>query len=200
MDEWLEEVVPRYTSKEIKSFRYADDQVICCYYRSDSVKVLAALKKRLNKYGLELNAEKTKVVRFNKWEYPEIRQETFDYLGFTFYIRKSRKGHVQVAIKTAKKRFHSKLRKVKLWCRTHKDKYRLPELWAAFNTKLEGHVRYYGVSLNSDGVSSFVHQATGEFFKWINRRSQRKSMSWEKFSMFRKQFPGARTAIYHSLY
>jgi group II intron reverse transcriptase/maturase len=80
LDKWLEEVVPQHTAKEIKSFRYADDQIICCYYRSDSVKVLRALRKRLNKYGLELNAEKTRVVRFNKWDFPKVKQGNFDYL------------------------------------------------------------------------------------------------------------------------
>lgn len=200
LDVWLEEVVPQHTTKEVKSFRYADDLVICCYYRNDSVKVLSALKKRLNKYGLELNVEKTKVVKFNKWEFPMYKQETFDFLGFTFYIRKSRKGHVHVAIKTSRKRFYSKLRKVKLWCRMRRDKYRLLELWTIFNTKLNGHVRYYGVSLNSDRVYSFVHQAIGIFFKWINRRSQRRSMNWEQFNMFRRRFPGVKVAIHHQLY
>ena len=54
LDVWLEDVVPQYVRKEVKSFRYADDQVICCQYRSDSVRVIKALKGRLQKFGLEL--------------------------------------------------------------------------------------------------------------------------------------------------
>jgi group II intron reverse transcriptase/maturase len=200
LDEWLEVVVPQYTRQEIKSFRYADDQVICCRYRSDAAKLQKALKKRLNKYGLELNTEKTKVVKFNKWEFPNVKQGTFDYLGFTFYIRKSRKGHTHVAVKTSRNRFYSKLRNVKSWCKQNKDKSKLVPLWKTFNSKLRGHVQYYGVSLNSDQVYSFVHQATGIFFKWINRRSQRKSMNWEQFKKFRKVFPGPEITIHHHLY
>jgi RNA-directed DNA polymerase len=200
LDVWLEEIVPQYTTKEVKSFRYADDQIICCYYRSDSVKVQRALRGRLNKFGLQLNTEKTKIVRFNKWEFPHIKQGTFNYLGFTFYIRRARKGHTHVAIKTARDRFYSKLRKVKQWCKENKDKSRLRPLWLTFNSKLRGHIQYYGVSLNSDRVYSFVHQATGIFFKWINRRSQRKSMTWEQFSTFRKAFPSPEVSTRHILY
>jgi RNA-directed DNA polymerase len=176
------------------------DQVVCCRYRSDSVKVLKALKQRLSKYGLELNAEKTKVVKFDKRAFPKDKQGTFDYLGFTFYIRRSRKGHVHVAVKTARTRFHSKLRKVKLWCRQNKDKQRLLPLWNTFNSKLRGHVEYYGVSLNSDGVNKFVHQATDIFFKWINRRSQRKSFNWGQFVKFREAHPGVKVTIRHHLF
>jgi RNA-directed DNA polymerase len=200
LDTWLEDVVPQYTAREVKSFRYADDQVICCYYRSDSVKVLKALKSRLNKYGLELNAEKTKVVKFNKREFPQIKQGTFDYLGFTYYIRRSRIGHTHVAVKTSNSRFHSKLRRVKHWCKTYKDKYKLRVLWDTFNSKLRGHIQYYGVSLNSDKVYEFVHQATGIFFQWINRRSQRKSMTWEQFNEFRKAFPSVTVKTCHNLF
>ncbi len=148
LDVWLEKVVPQYTRQQVKSFRYADDQVICCQSSADAIKVQSALKKRLNKFGLELNVEKTKVVKFNKQEYPMIKQGTFDYLGFTFYIKKSREGRVYVAVKTSSKRFSAKLKKVSFWCRQNKDKHRLLALWKIFDVKLKGHVQYYGVTLN----------------------------------------------------
>jgi RNA-directed DNA polymerase len=200
LDTWMEEVVPKHTRQQVKSFRYADDQVICCRYRSDAVRVQRALKGRLKKFGLELNVEKTKVVKFSKLEFTAIKQGIFDYLGFTFYIRRSRKGHVHVAIKTSSKRFYSKLRKVNLWCQLNKDKQKLLPLWRTFNSKIRGHIQYYAVSLNSDYVYSFVFQATGIFFKWINRRSQRKSMNWEQFNKFRSAFPGPEVSIRHRLY
>ena len=81
----------------------------------------------------------------------------------------------------------------------NKDKHKLLPLWKAFNAKLRGHVEYYGVSLNADRVYSFVHQATGIFFKWINRRSQRKSFNWEQFEQFRKAHPGVKVSTRHDL-
>lgn len=200
LDTWLEDIVPQYTQQEVTTFRYADDQIICCKDSKDAIKVQKALKKRLNRFGLELNADKTKVIRFNKSDFPKLKQDTFDYLGFTFYIRKSRKGYPQIAIKTSSQRFYSKLRNVKYWCQQNKNKQRLCPLWKTFNAKLRGHIQYYGVSLNSDCVYSFVYQATGIFFKWINRRSQRRSMNWEQFNKFRKVFPGVKVSIVHNLY
>ena len=200
LDIWMEDVVPKHTRQEVKSFRYADDQVICCRSRKDAEKIQRALKLRLRKFGLELNVEKTKVVEFNKWKFPNIKQGAFDYLGFTFYIRRSRKGYTQIAIKTSSKRFYSKLRKVKLWCCLNKDKQKLLPLWMKFNSKLRGHIQYYSVSLNSDYVHSFTYHAIGIFFKWINRRSQRKSMNWEQFNKFREAFPSPEIYIRHKLY
>jgi RNA-directed DNA polymerase len=199
LDTWLEEVVPHHIAGEIKSYRYADDQVICCSRKSDAIKVLEALKSRLNKFGLQLNAKKTKVINFNKRKFPRVRQDTFDYLGFTFYIRRSMKGHTHVAIKTSRVRLCSKLKNVKHWCKTSRSKCRLRPLWDKFRIKLRGHIQYYGVTFNSDGVNRFVCHATGIFFKWINRRSQRRSLNWEQFEMFRKAFPLPAAKICHHL-
>ncbi|MBP9727548.1 MAG: group II intron reverse transcriptase/maturase [Gammaproteobacteria bacterium] len=200
LDTWLEDVVPAHTIKEVKSFRYADDQVICCKNSNDAMRVLKALKGRLNKYGLELNADKTKVVKFNKWDFPKVKHQTFDYLGFTFYIRKSRKGYAHIAVKTSYKRLCSKLGKVKQWCKTNRHKGKLRALWDIFNAKIRGHIQYYGVTFNTRCVSKFVYQATRIFFKWINRRSQRKSMTWEQFQKFQKAFPQPKVKIRHALF
>lgn len=200
LDTWLEDVVPQHTNRKVSSFRYADDQIICCYYRSDATKVLKALKGRLTKFGLQLNEEKTKVVDFDRWKFPHAKQGTFDYLGFTFYIRRSRIGSVHVVAKTSRKRYCSKLRNVKHWCKTNRCKYKLRPLWNTFNSKLRGHIQYYGISLNVDSVKKFVCQATHIFFKWINRRGQKKSMNWDQFKLFLKAFPPPKVKICHKLF
>ena len=182
------------------SHSFTLDQVLCCYYRSDAIKVLKALKGRLTKFGLQLNDEKTKVVEFNKREFPRVKQGTFDYLGFTFYIRRSRIDHVHVVAKTSRKRHCSKLRNVKHWCKTNRCKHKLHPLWNTFNSKLRGHIQYYGISLNLDSVNRFVCQATHIFFKWMNRRSQKKSMNWEQFKLFLKAFPSPKVKVCHQLF
>lgn len=159
---------------------------------------MKALTGRLKKYGLELNLEKTKVVSFNK--YGKTEQGMFDFLGFTLYTRKSRKGVPMIAVMTSKKRFDAKLQRVKLWCQENRHKTKLKPLWQAFIAKLRGHIEYYGVSLNCDKVNDFVFHATRTFFKWINRRSQRKSITWDKFNIFMKAFPPPRVYIKHSLF
>lgn len=178
LDTWLEDVVPVHTIKEVKSFRYADDQVICCKNSIDA----------------------TKVVKFNKWNYPKVKQQAFDYLGFTFYIKRSHKGHAHVAVKTSSKRLCSKLSKVKQWCKTSRHKGKLRALWDIFNAKVRGHIQYYGVTFNTYCVRDFVHQATRIFFKWINRRSQRKSITWEQFKEFKQAFPQPKVKVCHALF
>lgn len=105
IDLWIEEIVKPHCRGKIGHFRYADDLVICCESVKDAKKIKTALKNRLEKYRLELNTEKTKVVPFSKRCYANgIKQGTFDFLGFTFYIGKSRKGKPLAKIKNKRKK------------------------------------------------------------------------------------------------
>lgn len=198
VDSWLEQTVPQYLHGRIKMVRYADDIVICLSKHRDTNRVVTALTSRLNRYSLELNIDKTKVISFDKWN--KAKQESFDFLGFTLYLCKSRKGTPMVGIMTAKDRFSAKLQKVKLWCRENRHRAKLRALWQTFNAKLRGHIEYYSVSLNYRKVRAFAHQAIRIFFYWMNRRSQRKSMTWKQFNLFRNAFPSPRISIRHNLF
>jgi group II intron reverse transcriptase/maturase len=201
IDEWFEEVVKKHCKGTISLFRYCDDAVICCRYRSDAERVRTALSKRLEKYNLKLNEDKTKIVNFSKSrEFSGIKQESFNYLGFTFYLGRSRKGNVIPKLKSCGKRIREKLKKVKEWCKANKDKYKLPVLWEAFCNKIRGHIQYYGVTFNWKAVSNFVYRAQEIIFKWLNRRSQRKSFDWGKFNKFVKINPLPVIKIYHKLF
>ena len=102
IDEWFGDVVPKYCRGQVKIFRYADDIVICCEYEEDAIKVKAAFAKRLAKYQLKLNEEKTKMISFIKRKYAAGKQQgNFDFLGFTFYLFKTR---TNVIIPNLKKR------------------------------------------------------------------------------------------------
>ena len=112
IDEWIESTVKAHCSGEVKMVRYADDIVICCQYNRDAERIKTAMARRLLKYGLKMNEDKTKLVNFSKKEQKQGRkQETFDFLGFTFYYGKSRKGFQLVKVKTIGTRFNSKLKK-----------------------------------------------------------------------------------------
>lgn len=199
--EWMEKMVKPNCAGEVKMILYADDMVICCQYNRDAERIKTALSKRLAKYELKMNEDKTKLVKFSiRKQKQGERQETFDFLGFTFYIGKSRKGYFLVKVKTAGKRFRSKLKKVNEWARAIRNKRSLKQIMKTAASKVEGHVQYYGVSHNFKDVSSFIHKVTKILFKWLNRRSQRKSFIWEKFQMLldRIKFPQAR--ICHKLF
>jgi RNA-directed DNA polymerase len=201
IDEWMEKTVKPNCAGEVKMIRYADDVVICCEDNRDAERIKLALSKRLARYELKMNEEKTKLVKFSiRKQKRGERQETFDFLGFTFYIGKSRKGFYLIKVKTIGKRFRSKLKKVNEWARTIRNKTSLKEIMKIAAAKTRGHIQYYGVSHNFSKVNIFILKVKRILFKWLNRRSQRKSFIWEKFQMLldRINFPKAK--ICHKLF
>jgi len=200
IDLWIEEIQP-YCKGKVKLFRYADDAVICCEKQSDAMRIREALPKRLAKYQLQLNEEKTKLVNFNKKQASQgIEQGTFDFLGFTFYWGKSLAGYTIPKLRTKSKTKKAKLNRVKEWWSENRNKYSLKELWNTFTAKLRGHIQYYGVSHNIREVDNFIRGAVRIAFKWLNRRSQRKSFTWEQFNKFMDKFPLPKVKVVHRLF
>ncbi len=186
---------------EVRLFRYADDGVICCQYDADAKRIREALGKRLGKYKLELNEEKTKQIPFDKRLVAKgIKQGTFDFLGFTFYLERSNSGRIIPKLKTRAKTMRAKLNKVKEWIKTIKDRKSLKQIWNTFVAKLRGHINYYGVSHNTKSVSKFIDEAKNIVFKWLNRRSQRRSFTWESFAKYIESHPLPIVRIVHRLF
>lgn len=201
IDKWFSEMVQPNCSGKTAIFRYADDAVICCQYREDAVRIKSVLGKRLMKFKLQLNEEKTKLVAFDKRLAAKgIKQETFDFLGFTFFLGKSERGWIIPKLRTKSKTFSSKLKKVAIWFKERKNKSPMREIWKTFCSKLRGHVQYYGVSHNYENVENFIRQAKRIAFKWLNRRSQRKSFNWKKFQLFIRLHPLPEAVIIHRLF
>lgn len=201
IDDWFYTVVKARCAGRVEMFRYCDDLVVCCQYEHDARRINKALKGRLEKFNLQLNEEKTKLVSFDKRAYRRGRKsQVFDFLGLTFYWGRSRKGAVIPQVKTSGKRFRSKLKKVNLWGRKVRNKYPLPVIWGLFCQKLDGHIRYYGVSHNLRAVQRFRHLARRILFKHLNRRSQRKSCNWEQFVRYEKIHPLPKARICQALF
>lgn len=200
IDEWFENVVKKHCRGQVRLFRYCDDFVICCQLREDASRIRLALGKRLERFGLQLSEEKTKMVTFSKAQYGLGRKQgSFDFLGFTFYLGRSRKGKAIPKLKTSSKRIRSKLKRVNKWARAVRGVARLPEIWRVFCGKIQGHINYYSVTFNTVTVQNFVHRATRILFQWLNRRSQRRSFSWEKFNLYIRSRPLPRVVVKHSL-
>jgi len=175
--------------------------VICCEDKRDGKRILKALTKRLEKYGLKLNQEKTRLLTFSKRAYSHGKeQEVFDFLGFTFYIGRSRKGFTLPKVKSSGKRLRSKLKRVSEWARKATRRYKLEEVWRRFRRKLLGHIHYYGVSFNSRHVGKFLHASIRILYRWLIRRSQRKTLSWERFLEFIRSNPLPKVRVYHRLF
>jgi group II intron reverse transcriptase/maturase len=201
IDLWIENMVKPSCKGQIKLFRYADDAIICCQYDEDAQRIRRSLGKRLEKYKLKLNEDKTKQVPFDKRLVAQgVEQGTFDFLGFTFYWGKARSGRVIPKLMTKAKAIRAKLKKVTEWIKEIKDKKSLKEIWRTFIAKLRGHINYYGVSHNANNVAEFLHEAKKIVFKWLNRRSQRKSFTWEQFAKYIKARPLPVVKIVHRLF
>lgn len=190
IDVWFQSVVKHHCRGTVELFRYADDMVICCQYSCDAIRIKVALGNRLTKFGLSMNPTKTKLVSFSKDQKRSgEKQGTFDFLGFTFYLSKSRQGKVVAKVKTSRKKFSSKLKRVSEWARRVCRRQKLRLIWPTFIAKLRGHVNYYGVSFNRFSVKHFLRRASEILFKWLNRRSQRRSYNWEQFKLFMEAYP-----------
>ena len=129
-----------------------------------------------------------------------MKQETFDFLGFTFYLGNSRTGRIIPKLKTRAKTLRIKLKKVNEWAKQIRNERPLKEIWKILKAKMRGHIQYYGVSHNADKVRQFVKGTQRIMFKWLNRRSQRKSFTWEKYWRFIASNPLPEPRIVHRMF
>ncbi len=144
-----------------------------------------------------MNEEKTKLIKFDK---RQNQKASFNFLGFTFYWGRSNNGYKIPKMKTQGSRMRAKLKNVKVWAKSVRHKGDSKEIWRAFCKKLQGHIQYYGVSHNTERVSTFIHHAKGIMLYWLNRRSQKKSFNWGAFTCFIEMNPVPKVKIYHQLF
>ncbi len=194
LDLWFEKVYGKSCKGKARLIRFADDFVVCFQNREDAMRFQAALGERLKKFGLEVEPTKTKVLEFGRDAERHARArggkpETFDFLGFTNYCSRTRDGkRFRMKRVTARKKFRAKLATFKEWLKLNRMK---PTQWIMqqVGLKLRGHYGYYGVTDNYRGMARYYREVTKMLFKWLNRRSQRRSYSWEEFEKLLQIFP-----------
>lgn len=203
LDLWFEERFARSCTGQAYLIRYADDYVACFEHEVDARAFMEAMTERLAQFDLEVEPSKTALLAFGSAMLGRRRIEyegprTFSFLGFTHYVGRSRRGRFVVGRKSDGKRFRKKL--TALNARLRALRAQGGNAMVAFLARhLRGHIQYYGVSGNSRWVSSYVYFATGLLFKWLNRRSQKRSLTWKQFDAYLRQWlPRAR--IVHDLY
>jgi RNA-directed DNA polymerase len=184
LDEWFQQVVKKHCGGEACLIRYADD-FVCAFERAeDAERFHRVLGKRLEKFGLQLSAEKTRVIEFDR---RQKKPEGFEFLGFEFRWGQDRQGRAQVQRRTSRKKLRDSLDRFTEWCR-EKRHSRVRDWFKELKPKLQGYYNYYGVSGNYVSLQQFFDEAMRILRKWFNRRSQRKSYSWEGFRALLVQF------------
>lgn len=208
LDLWFDSAVRKELFKgEAYLTRYCDDFVACFQYKDDAEKFYRSLGLRLAKFDLEIAPEKTRILEFGRFAYEnrrvhgEGKPDTFSFLGFTFYCSKdSTKTKFRVKVKSDGKKMASKLKKCNLWLKENRHRLKTGELIRKLNRSLAGYYNYYAVSYNMMTLNVYRHIVVKQLFYWLNRRSQRKSFTWDEFNELLKRVPITRPRLKHSLF
>jgi RNA-directed DNA polymerase len=204
LDQWFErEVHPRLRG-HARLIRYADDFVIGFTRKEDAERVLAVLGKRMAAFGLTLHPDKTRIIPFARPRRTDkgagaSAPGIFDFLGFTIHWRVSRKGNWVPGMKTRRASIRKILLRVGAWCRRHRHRPRA-EQHAALTRKLQGHYKYFGVNGNIRCLKQVLHRVKSLWFKWLQRRGQRKPLRWERFNAYLALFPLPEPRIYKKIW
>lgn len=196
LDEWFEAAVKPRLHGAAYLIRFADDFVVVFELETDARRVLEVLPKRFGRYGLRLHPDKTRLLRFERpggkareqKAQPHEEPRSFDFVGFTHFWEKSRRGRWVVKRKTAPDRLTRALRRLNLWCRQNRH---APIAWqhGELLRKLRGHRDYYGIAGNSRSLNSLLHRVKRIWRKWLSRRSHESNLTWQRFNLLLERYP-----------
>jgi RNA-directed DNA polymerase len=193
LDLWFEKAIKPRLKGEAHLIRYIDDFVVCFQYRSDATRFQEVLKKRLRKFSLELEPNKTRLVEFGRFASKHAKQkgrklETIYFLGFTHYCTRNRKGNFMVGRKTEKTRFKRSVNKIQDVLRTIRH-WSIKDQVDKINQILRGHYNYYGMAGNLWSITK-IYNITERYWKrMLSSRSQKSYITWEKFNNIKTTFP-----------
>jgi RNA-directed DNA polymerase len=186
LDLWFSKRVRKWSQGEAHLFRFADDFVAGFQYRADAMRFRELLAERLEGFGLQLAEEKTRCLEFGRFARDNARRrgtkpEGFTFLGFDHYCGETRTGKFKVKRRTARKKLQASLRKFTDWCQRARRWMTKGEMLRSARQRILGHLNYYAITDNSSRCGEFIYHARRTLFKWLNRKSQRRSYTWEGF-------------------
>jgi RNA-directed DNA polymerase len=201
LDQWFaQEVQPRLKGHAFM-VRFADDAVMGFERQEDAERVLRVLPKRIGKYGLTIHPDKTRLVAFGRPRGAQgNKPETFDFLGFTHYWGKSRRGTWIVKTQTARQRLSRGLKRIAEWCRRNRH-LTVAQQHQELCRKLRGHYAYYGLTGNGPWLSKFRQGVRRIWRQWLHRRSRTPSdMPWDRYVRLLERYRLPPIKIVHSVY
>jgi RNA-directed DNA polymerase len=202
LDLWFQRRVRRQCRGEAYLFRFADDFLACFQYRTDAEAFHQSLGDRLEGFQLELAQEKTQCFEFGRYARVNAyrrgeKPKEFTFLGMTFFCGKNRYGAFKVKRKTSRKKLRQSLARFTDWIRRSRNLLPSGELLRRAKARIQGHLNYYAITDNSESCQMYLHLTRRALFKWLNRRSPRKSYTWEGFLQAMKHvgWPQGRTRV-----
>jgi len=201
LDEWFETQVRPRLAGRCTLVRFADDAVMAFDNIVDAQRVLAVLGKRLERYGLTLHPDKTRLVDFrirrpDRTNPPQTDGTSFDFLGLTHVWGKSRNGKAILRQVTAKGRYARALAAVNEWCRTNRHEP-LTAQQAHLAAMMRGHYAYYGVGGNGRRLRWYARQVVRIWQKWLSRRGRHGNVLWSRLNERLKHHPLPPPRIVH---
>lgn len=176
LDLWFEKKVRPAMSGQAMIMRYADDFVCAFQHRDEAEAFMTMLTERLSKFSLELAEEKSGLVAFSRYRLKE--NGSFAFLGFRYHWTLSRKGKPKVQRMTDPKKLQASVRAFSEWIRAKRHQ-RTTRLMVTLRRKLSGYWNYYGVTGNFPSLGKFWWKVLGLLYKWLNRRSHKRSYKWK---------------------
>ena len=194
LDLWIKVELAKHLTGRVYLVRYADDLVIGCTNRQDAQKVWDIIQRRLEKFGLELSEEKSRLIEFGQIAYMRSERKggklrTFDFLGFTHYMTRDKKGRPKLGRKTIGKRMRRKLVALNEKLKKSRNMMSFRELYRDLCRILKGYYNYFGFAGNAATLNKFDHAVERMWFKWLNRRSQKRSFNWDEYKVLLERFP-----------
>jgi len=180
LDQWF---LKEFASNSNVIVRYADDAVFFFRNEDQAKSFMVALEERVIKFDLMLNKDKTHEICMGK-----NTHNSFSFLGITFYWGKQNK-RIILKVSTQKEKMIRAINEFNIWIKQIRNSIKLPEIWKLAKSKIIGHINYYGYALNNLKINYFYNEAIKALFKWLNRRSQKRSYDWEGFNERIKNFP-----------
>ena len=204
LDLWFSRKFRKQCRGEAYYFRYADDFLACFQYRDDAERFHQQLRDRLTEFGLTLAEEKTKCIEFGRFARQDAQKrggkpEDFTFLGFTHYCGKTRDGYFKVKRRTSRKKLGQSVERFTTWARKVRGVLTKAEMIKQARNRVVGHLRYYAITDNSARCSEYLEITRRILFKWLNRKSQRHSFTWDQYAWALARYGWPTAKVYHDL-
>jgi len=185
LDLWFDHRFKPSVAGSCAMVRYADDFVVCFEHRHEAERFREELEARFDAFGLRLSAEKTRLIEFGKRSRqngktgPSADPRSFDFLGFTHYMRKKgkRDGAYRTARKPSRKSRSKFLDGVKEWL----ERFRHLSVWfqaKVLRSKLNGYFAYFGLRYCLPALNHIRWHVGRIWIMALRRRSQKHRLWW----------------------
>lgn len=185
LDLWFEKRFRKTCRGEAALVRYADDFVVCFEHHDEAVRFMKEMAGRFAAFNLELSAEKTRLIEFGKQSVLNGTKgiardrKTFDFLGFTHYMRKRSKGH-RLAVKPSSKSRNRFLAAIKKWLAENRERSVWYQVFS-LKRKLLGYYHYFGLRHCKSSLVHVKFHVVRILLMSLRRRGQKHYLWWHTF-------------------